>query len=147
MLVIFALYSKQISFFFLYKKSLWSWRGEPSRFSNFFLGGFLESGFLYKKTCISDPISQSYVCMWNWMQHGHDMKHLTQIPNRSKCARECYNNPECIGFEYYPAGNKDCYLSKTPWQKVQPANTGGKWSCEHKGGKLLFIDHNNITTL
>ena len=81
-----------------------------------------------------DPISKSYVCMWNHMQRDQKIKHLTHVGTRAKCARACYNNAECIGFEYYPAGNKDCYLSKTPWQTMQPVATGGRWSCEHKGG-------------
>ena len=73
--------------------------------------------------------------MWNYYLNGYDMEHLTHIPTRAKCARECHNNAECIGFEYYPAGNRDCYLSKTPWQTVQPVAGGSRWGGEHKGGK------------
>ena len=92
--------------------------------------------FLY----VSDPISALYVCAWNFMQHGYDMEHIKNIPNRAKCAERCHNNAQCVGFEYYPVGNKDCYLTKTPWQTVAPANTGGRWSCEKKGGILYRLN-------
>ena len=84
--------------------------------------------------------------MWNYMQRDNDMKHLTHIPTRAKCARECHNNAECIGFEYYPAGNRDCYLSKTPWQTVQPVGGGSRWGCEHKGGIFLSCKRIGIGT-
>ena len=89
----------------------------------------------------SDPIIAQYVCMWNHQQSGYDMKHLTHIPSRASCARVCHDDAECIGFEYYPAGNRDCYLTKTPWQTVQPVANGGKWGCENKDGnqELLFL--------
>ena len=61
---------------------------------------------------------------------------LNTSHSRAECAKKCHENAECIGFEYYPASNRDCYLTKTPWQTVQPANTGSRWGCEKKGGKI-----------
>ena len=76
-----------------------------------------------------------YVCAWNWMQSGNDMEHIKHVPSRAKCAERCHNNAECVGFEYYPASNRDCYLTKATWQEVSPANTGSRWGCEKKEGK------------
>ena len=73
------------------------------------------------------------------MQHGNDMQHIKQIPNRRECAKKCHEHAECVGFEYYPAGNRDCYLTKKSWEDVAPANTGSRWSCEKKGGDYLSL--------
>ena len=67
------------------------------------------------------------------------MQHIKQIPNRRECAKKCHEHAECVGFEYYPAGNRDCYLTKKSWEDVAPANTGSRWSCEKKGGDYLSL--------
>ena len=71
--------------------------------------------------------------MWGMAQKDHDIKKSKEF-TRKDCAQVCHDHAECIGFDYYPT-NKDCFLTKTTWKKVQPTALSNRWVCEKKDGK------------